>query len=114
MAFVQLFRADDLPPGLRSTVFHQFDKRLPEVLGDLYEKLNGMLEDAGFGFQSGSGARGGRPRGSAGASGGSGGGGSGGAVGSAGQAEAGDATGDDGADGSGLHAQAPERERRLL
>ncbi len=90
-AFVELFGAEDLTRGLRPLVFNQFDKRLPEVLGDLYEKLNGMLEDAGFGFQSGSGARGGRPRGSAGVSGGSGGGGSGGAGGSASQAEAGDA-----------------------
>ena len=93
-AFVELFGAEDLTRGLRPLVFNQFDKRLPEVLGDLYEKLNEMLEGAGFGFQSGGGARGGRGRGGAGASGGGGGGGGGGSVGaggSAGQVEAGDA-----------------------
>src|SRR5690606_24392022 len=51
-AFVGLFGAEDLTRGLRPLVFNQFDKRLPEVLGDLYEKLNDLLEDAGFGFQS--------------------------------------------------------------
>src|SRR5690606_2612534 len=62
-AFVDLFGAEDLTRGLRPLVFNQFDKRLPEVLGDLYEKLNEMLEEAGFGFQSGSRTRGtsGRP-----------------------------------------------------
>ncbi|NLA68079.1 MAG: DUF1631 domain-containing protein [Gammaproteobacteria bacterium] len=51
-AFVALFGAEDLTRGLRPLVFNQFDKRLPEVLGDLYEKLNAMLEEAGYGFQS--------------------------------------------------------------
>ncbi len=49
-AFVDLFGPDDLTPGLRPLVFHQFDKRLPHILGDLYGKLNSMLEAAGFGF----------------------------------------------------------------
>jgi hypothetical protein len=49
-AFVGLFGPDDLTPGLRPLVFHQFDKRLPHILGDLYGKLNSMLEAAGFGF----------------------------------------------------------------
>lgn len=49
-AFVGLFGEDDLTPGLRPLVFHQFDKRLPHILGDLYGKLNSMLEAAGFGF----------------------------------------------------------------
>ncbi|MGY1459673.1 DUF1631 family protein [Luteimonas sp. A534] len=52
-AFVNLFGAEDLTRGLRPLVFNQFDKRLPEVLGDLYEKLNEMLDGAGFGVQSG-------------------------------------------------------------
>lgn len=62
-AFVGLFGTEDLTRGLRPLVFNQFDKRLPEVLGELYEKLNEMLEDAGFGFQSGSGAGGKHSRG---------------------------------------------------
>ena len=49
-AFVGLFGADDLTPGLRPLVFHQFDKRLPQILGDLYGKLNSMLEAGGFGY----------------------------------------------------------------
>ncbi|MBJ6981250.1 DUF1631 family protein [Luteimonas sp. MC1572] len=49
-AFVNLFGAEDLTRGLRPLVFNQFDKRLPEVLGELYEKLNSMLEAAGFGY----------------------------------------------------------------
>ena len=49
-AFVGLFGEDDLPPGLRSMVFHQFDKRLPQVLGELYSKTNATLEATGFGF----------------------------------------------------------------
>src|SRR5690606_17452380 len=49
-AFVDLFGAEDLTRGLRPLVFNQFDKRLPEVLGELYEKLNSMLEAAGFGY----------------------------------------------------------------
>ena len=49
MAFVRLFRADDLPPGLRSTVFHQFDKRLPAILSEVYTKANATLESASIG-----------------------------------------------------------------
>ena len=52
MAFVQLFRADDLPPGLRSTVFHQFDKRLPAILSEVYSKANMTLEAASIGSGS--------------------------------------------------------------
>lgn len=48
-AFVTLFGEDDLTPGLRPLVFHQFDKRLPHVLSDLYAKLNEALESAGYG-----------------------------------------------------------------
>ncbi|HEY4530759.1 MAG TPA: DUF1631 family protein [Luteimonas sp.] len=62
-AFVELFGAEDLTRGLRPLVFNQFDKRLPEVLGDLYEKLNDLLEAAGFGYQSASNDRGSRVRG---------------------------------------------------
>ncbi|WP_187471250.1 DUF1631 family protein [Luteimonas viscosa] len=47
-AFVALFDADDLTPGLRSMVFQQFDKRLPKVLGELYEKANKTLDAAAF------------------------------------------------------------------
>src|SRR5690606_8496364 len=47
-AFVNLFDADDLTPALRSMVFHQFDKRLPKVLGDLYAKANATLDAAAF------------------------------------------------------------------
>lgn len=49
-AFVGLFGPDDLTPGLRPLVFHQFDKRLPQILGDLYGKLNSMLEAGGYGY----------------------------------------------------------------
>jgi hypothetical protein len=49
-AFVGLFGPDDLTPGLRPLVFHQFDKRLPLILGDLYGKLNSMLEAGGYGY----------------------------------------------------------------
>ena len=52
MAFVQLFRADDLPPGLRSTVFHQFDKRLPAILSEVYSRANMTLEAASIGSGS--------------------------------------------------------------
>ena len=55
-AFVDLFGAEDLTRGLRPLVFNQFDKRLPEVLGELYGKLNELLGDAGFGLQSRSGS----------------------------------------------------------
>ena len=71
-AFVELFGAEDLTRGLRPLVFNQFDKRLPEVLGDLYEKLNDLLEAAGFGYQSGSNDRGTRSRGAGGGGGGGG------------------------------------------
>ena len=47
-AFVALFESDDLTPGLRKMVFHQFDKRLPKVLGDLYQKANATLDAAAF------------------------------------------------------------------
>jgi hypothetical protein len=50
-AFVSLFGADDLTPSLRSMVFHQFDKRLPKILGDLYEKANKTLDAASFNAQ---------------------------------------------------------------
>lgn len=78
-AFVSLFGAEDLTRGLRPLVFNHFDKRLPEVLGELYEKLNELLEDAGFGFQSrGSAGSAVRGRAEAGSGGGSGGGSAGG------------------------------------
>ena len=48
-AFVGLFEADDLTPGLRTMVFQQFDKRLPKVLGEVYAKANGTLAEAEFG-----------------------------------------------------------------
>ena len=51
-AFVALFGADDLTPSLRSMVFHQFDKRLPKVLGELYDKANKTLDAAAFGAQA--------------------------------------------------------------
>src|SRR5690606_7857521 len=47
-AFVSLFGPEDLTAGLRSMVFQQFDKRLPKVLGELYEKANKILDDASF------------------------------------------------------------------
>lgn len=50
-AFVALFGPDDLTPSLRSMVFHQFDKRLPKVLGDLYDKANKALDAASLGTQ---------------------------------------------------------------
>src|SRR5690606_33262233 len=57
-AFVDLFGAEDLTRGLRPLVFNQFDKRLPEVLGELYGKLNELLGNAGFGVQSRGGSSG--------------------------------------------------------
>jgi hypothetical protein len=51
-AFVALFGADDLTPSLRSMVFHQFDKRLPKVLGELYDKANKTLDAASFNAQA--------------------------------------------------------------
>src|SRR5690606_21410552 len=47
-AFVSLFGPEDLTAGLRSMVFQQFDKRLPKVLGELYEKANKILDEASF------------------------------------------------------------------
>ena len=54
-AFVGLFEADDLTPGLRTMVFQQFDKRLPKILGDVYAKANATLAEAEYGG-NGSGA----------------------------------------------------------
>lgn len=48
-AFVDLFQGDDLTPGLRMMVFHQFDKRLPKVLAEVYAKANTTLQTAAFG-----------------------------------------------------------------
>ncbi|NLG58967.1 MAG: DUF1631 domain-containing protein [Gammaproteobacteria bacterium] len=50
-AFVDLFDADDLTPGLRTMVFQQFDKRLPKVLGEVYSKANATLAEAEYGGQ---------------------------------------------------------------
>ena len=63
-AFVALFQADDLTPGLRKMVFHQFDKRLPKVLADLYAKANATLDAAAFNAAAAPeyGAPAGRPR----------------------------------------------------
>lgn len=47
-AFVELFEADDLTPGLRAMVFQQFDKRLPKVLSELYDRANATLDAAAF------------------------------------------------------------------
>src|SRR5690606_2900106 len=47
-AFVSLFGPEDLTAGLRTMVFQQFDKRLPAVLGELYEKANAILDKASF------------------------------------------------------------------
>lgn len=49
MAFMRLFKADELPAGLRTMVFNQFDKRLPGILGELYAKANISLDAAGVG-----------------------------------------------------------------
>lgn len=49
MAFMRLFQPDELPPGLRTTVFQQFDKRLPAILGEVYAKANATLEAASIG-----------------------------------------------------------------
>lgn len=49
MAFMRLFRADDLPAGLRTLVFNQFDKRMPGILGEVYAKANALLDAAGLG-----------------------------------------------------------------
>ena len=67
MAFVRLFHADDLPPGLRSTVFHQFDKRLPAILSEVYSKANATLESASIGSAQSQSHRQARPAGHAGA-----------------------------------------------
>lgn len=50
-AFVALFAPDDLTNSLRELVFHQFDKRLPKALGDVYNKSNATLEAASFGTE---------------------------------------------------------------
>src|SRR5690606_16577051 len=50
-AFVDLFEADDLTPGLRTMVFQQFDKRLPKILGEVYGKANTTLAEAEYGGQ---------------------------------------------------------------
>ena len=47
-AFVELFEPDDLTPGLRAMVFQQFDKRLPKVLSELYDRANATLDAAAF------------------------------------------------------------------
>ena len=60
-AFVALFEADDLTPGLRKMVFHQFDKRLPKVLGDLYNKANATLDAAAFNASSAANVHGASP-----------------------------------------------------
>ncbi|HRP73818.1 MAG TPA: DUF1631 family protein [Luteimonas sp.] len=68
-AFVALFGADDLTGGLRAMVFQQFDKRLPKVLGELYDKANATLDAASFSGsapargQAGGAAAGGSPAG---------------------------------------------------
>ena len=50
-AFVALFAPDDLTSSLRELVFHQFDKRLPKALGDVYNKSNATLDAASFGTE---------------------------------------------------------------
>ncbi|NYZ61663.1 DUF1631 family protein [Luteimonas sp. SJ-16] len=62
MAFVRLFQADDLPPGLRSMVFHQFDKRLPAILSEVYAKANATLEAAAISAPASQGAERGAAR----------------------------------------------------
>ena len=46
-AFTKLFTEDDLTPELRRLIFLQLEKRLSNVLVELYAKVNDML-DAGF------------------------------------------------------------------
>ncbi|ATD67043.1 hypothetical protein CNR27_05955 [Luteimonas chenhongjianii] len=48
-AFMRLFHADELPAGLRTLVFNQFDKRLPGILGEVYARANATLDAAGMG-----------------------------------------------------------------
>lgn len=48
-AFMHLFQADELPAGLRTMVFNQFDKRLPGILGEVYGRANATLDTAGLG-----------------------------------------------------------------
>ncbi len=43
-AFVGLFGAQDLTPGLRAMVFQHLDKRLPKILGEIYERSNAALD----------------------------------------------------------------------
>ncbi|VXB92080.1 conserved hypothetical protein [Luteimonas sp. 9C] len=49
MAFMRLFKADELPAGLRTMVFNQFDKRLPGILAEVYAKANASMDAAGIG-----------------------------------------------------------------
>ncbi|MEP6633285.1 MAG: DUF1631 family protein [Luteimonas sp.] len=48
-AFVNLFNSDDLTPGLRTLVLPLYEKRLTQVLGEIYTKLSTTLDTAGFG-----------------------------------------------------------------
>ena len=48
-AFMQLFQADALPSGVRTLVFNQFDKRLPGILAEVYNKANATLDAAAIG-----------------------------------------------------------------
>lgn len=48
-AFMHLFEADELPAGLRTMVFNQFDKRLPGILNEVYARANASLDAAGIG-----------------------------------------------------------------
>lgn len=48
-AFVDLFEAEDLTPGLRRMLFQQFDKRLPKLLGEVYGKANAALAAGAYG-----------------------------------------------------------------
>lgn len=48
-AFMRLFKADELPAGLRTMVFSQLDKRLPGILSDVYARANASLDAAGIG-----------------------------------------------------------------
>ncbi|MCD9124511.1 DUF1631 family protein [Luteimonas fraxinea] len=49
IAFMRLFKADELPAGLRTMVFNQFDKRLPGILAEVYARANASLDAAGIG-----------------------------------------------------------------
>ncbi len=52
-AFVDLFEAEDLTPGLRRMLFQQFDKRLPKLLGEVYGKANAALAAGAYGVGAG-------------------------------------------------------------